>query len=571
MNNKHLSLISMLLIALFVGIFLLGCNEHASYDASAKPFTAAWLSGEKAKLPNSAVYDGDYRDGLFHGEGTLVWRNGTVYEGEFANGMMHGTGIMEYASGDRYEGEFANGMMEGTGKLVSAQGDVYNGKFVADNFHGKGRYEHKDGDAYEGDFLIGQFTGKGTIIYTGIGEYQGEVKDWKMHGQGVYTKKEKSTIYSGTFVSNTPSGAGEIITQSGDHYTGNIENWTADGQGELKRSNGVYYIGEFKAGVYSGQGKITYKNKNTYEGEFEYGMRHGQGTLIRAKPKGHKKRLAGWWQYDSYHGEKKPLENASQKTKPKNSIDAESIFYRQPGLLERELDKLKMTTPSVPDLYMINFAGYSRQDVFMKEAQYARKFFDEKFGTKGRSLTLINNHKVADQIPMASVTNLDRSIKHVAEIMDKDQDILFLFLTSHGSDKHELSVSMEGLPLNDLPAEKLASIVKNSGIKWKVIIVSSCYSGGFIKELKDEHTMVLTASRADHVSFGCSDAADFTFFGRAFFKNALADATSFTQAFKQARDLVSQWEDEEKYDHSDPQIWTSKPIEKQLALWKKSL
>lgn len=556
---------------LFIGVLLQGCDSRPSYDASAKPYPAELPNGQKMKLPDSGIYNGEYHDGLFHGNGTLVWRNGSFYKGEFKNGLMHGAGIFEFASGERYEGELTNGMMEGAGKYVSDRGDVYTGEFAAGNFHGKGRYEQKSGVVYEGDFVKGSFTGVGKIIYASSNEYQGEVEDWQMHGQGTYTSLDNGTVYSGTFVDDTQNGLGEIITKAGDQYKGNIEDWSSDGQGELKRSNGEHYIGEFKSGLYHGKGKITYKNKNTYDGEFEHGMRHGNGVFVRAKPKGNKKELSGWWEYNTYLGEKKPIKNARKKADEKESIDAERIFYRQPDLLARELARLEATTPSIPDLYMINFGSYSRQDVFMKEVQFARKFFDEKLGTKNRSLNLINNHKVVDKVPMASVTNLERSIKHVAKIMDKEQDILFLFLTSHGSDKYELSVSLQGLPLNNLPATKLASIVKDSGIKWKVIVISSCYSGGFIKELKDDYTMILTASRADHVSFGCSDKADFTFFSRAFFKNALSDGATFIQAFEKAKGLIRMWEDEEKYDHSDPQIWTAKKIEQQLGLWRRTL
>jgi len=571
MNHQSHLYSRWLLTVLACFLLLQGCDNKVAYDDTAKPFSTFPSNNEVFKLPDSGIYRGEYSNSVFHGDGELVWRNGDFYKGEFESGMMHGSGVFEYASGQRYEGEFKNGMPEGNGTFSTVQGDRYVGDFAADEFHGKGRFEQKNGDVYEGDFEKGLFTGKGTITIVGTGKYEGEVENWKMHGKGVYTPEQGGTLYSGNFVEGTQSGQGEIITKKGDHYTGNIEGWTGSGQGELKRSDGEHYIGEFKFGVYHGQGSITYKNKNLYQGEFESGMRHGKGVLVLAKPKGRKKSQDGWWQYGSYIGEKKPDEKTKVKASKKPPIDAESIFYRQAGLLENALEKLQRTTPAKPDLYMINFASYGRQDVFMREARYARKLFDDKLGTKGYSINLINNHKVAKNVPLASVTNLNNSIKHIAEIMDKEEDILFLFLTSHGSAKHELSVSMEGLPLNNLPAEKLASMIKDSGIKWKVIVVSSCYSGGFIKSLKDEYTMVLTASKADHVSFGCSDEADFTFFGRAFFKNALNDAVSFTQAFSQASALVNQWENDEKYDHSEPQIWSTSKIEKQLLQWRKTL
>ena len=63
----------------------------------------------------------------------------------------------------------------------------------------------------------------------------------------------------------------------------------------------------------------------------------------------------------------------------------------------------------------------------------------------------------------------------------------------------------------------LKSALDKSGIRWRVIVVSACYSGTFINALKDPYTMIITASKADKASFGCTDDADMTYFGRAFF------------------------------------------------------
>ena len=64
--------------------------------------------------------------------------------------------------------------------------------------------------------------------------------------------------------------------------------------------------------------------------------------------------------------------------------------------------------------------------------------------------------------------------------MNRDEDILFLFLTSHGSPEHEFKLQQNHMTLRDLPARELGELLKASGIRWKVIVVSACYSGGFI-------------------------------------------------------------------------------------------
>jgi hypothetical protein len=115
-----------------------------------------------------------------------------------------------------------------------------------------------------------------------------------------------------------------------------------------------------------------------------------------------------------------------------------------------------------------------------------------------------------------------------------------------------------------------------------VIVVSACYSGGFIPPLQDAHTLVITAARPDRRSFGCADENDFTYFGRAFFKEALPKSHSFQDAFRAAEALVGEWEakhtsgpaatatpsakliDENR---SLPQISTASAIDAHLKRW----
>ena len=557
-------------------IFISGCERSQPHDFKNNIATNTKLVAlpinlkNQILLPDSALYEGEYLNNLFHGNGTLTWRNGDIYEGDFHKGLMHGKGRIKFVSGDEYEGGFIDGEWNGDGVFRAAAGDEYKGQFKNGMFSGKGRYQATNGDVYDGDFKQDKASGIVRIIYKDTAEYKGEVKDWQMHGKGIYAMNT-GEAYSGQFINDVQSGQGAIKYNSGDYYTGEIKGWLGNGDGKLVRANGEIYKGNFLDGMYHGKGKLTYKNGDWYQGEFKKGLRHGQGLHVRAKPNGRKKEEKGWWEYGRYRGEKKPEKVASKKQKKKEKLNAEKIFYSQAVLLNKTLAKLKPSDPTKPDLYMISFASYGQQNVFMKEAQYSKKLFDEKLGTKGYSLMLVNNPKVAETIPLASVTNLERSLQHVAGIMDKKQDILFLFLTSHGSRNHKLSVSLSGLPLNDLPAKKLAKLIKNSGIKWKVIVVSSCYSGGFIKELKDETTLIMTAAKDDHVSFGCSDEAEFTYFGRALFEKAVPNTKSFSEAFIKASEFVARWEKKENYDHSQPQLWTTDDIETQLAVWRKSL
>ena len=155
--------------------------------------------------------------------------------------------------------------------------------------------------------------------------------------------------------------------------------------------------------------------------------------------------------------------------------------------------------------------------------------------------------------------------------MNRESDVLVLFLTSHGSREHELSVNNDPLELDQLTPEMVRSMLRKSGITWKVVIVSACYAGGFIEPLKDDRTLVITAADAKSESFGCGYGENFTWFGEAFLDQALRNSFSFTDAFVKARDTIQQWEDEQGETPSNPQIWVGKGIEKKLAPMEKGL
>jgi hypothetical protein len=165
--------------------------------------------------------------------------------------------------------------------------------------------------------------------------------------------------------------------------------------------------------------------------------------------------------------------------------------------------------------------------------------------------------------------------------MDKNRDILFLFFTSHGSKEHELTLNLPGVSLQGLPAAKLGELLRESEIRWKVVLVSACYGGGIADAIQDEHTMVIAAARRDRQSFGCADENEFTYFGRAYFKESLPQSRSFQDAFLKAESLIKQWElrdanapgasataDVKIEDRlSLPQLNSAEPIEKHLRRW----
>jgi hypothetical protein len=168
--------------------------------------------------------------------------------------------------------------------------------------------------------------------------------------------------------------------------------------------------------------------------------------------------------------------------------------------------------------------------------------------------------------PLANAHNLEAVLQGVAKRMNRDEDVLFLYLSSHGAQNHSLSVSFWPMKFNDLKAEELKAMLDKSGIHNRVVVVSACYSGGFLDVLKDDNTLVMTASSRDHVSYGCGDATQYTYFGEAYFEKSLSHRDSFISAFENARHLIEEREKSEGRGNSGPQIYIGKNIEQKLHM-----
>lgn len=255
----------------------------------------------------------------------------------------------------------------------------------------------------------------------------------------------------------------------------------------------------------------------------------------------------------------------------KNSLANEDIYYSQQKMLEQALATLQPERKGVTDIFFIGMAGYGHQDVFMKEVDAVTRLFRERFDAEGHTIRLINNNKSLASSPIASATSLKAALNRTAQVMNKDEDVLFLFLTSHGSESHHFSLALWPLDFKPLDPVRLRALLDESGIKHRVIVVSACYSGGFINALKNENTLVISASAPDKNSFGCGNHNDWTYFGEAYFNEALRKTHSFVEAFQLARPQIEAREKQEKFDPSNPQIAIGAAMQAKLAALEQQL
>ena len=263
--------------------------------------------------------------------------------------------------------------------------------------------------------------------------------------------------------------------------------------------------------------------------------------------------LGGLW-YDRTLWLAPPPSSAEQEEQPGPQLIAEAAFYQQPELLQQQLARLQAQRPGVTDLYWLGIAGYASQDVFMKEVLSVEQLFQQRFDTQGRSLRLISNSGSLDREAVASLTSLKLALNRIGTVMDRDEDVLFLFLTSHGSAEQGFAFEFWPFELNNLQPQALREALDDAGIKHRVLVISACFSGIFVEPLKDPNTLVITAASADRNSFGCSNEAEFTYFGKAYFDEALRQQHSFVAAFEQAKLAIAEREKQDGYESSQPQI-----------------
>ena len=227
---------------------------NVSSSSNTKEETSKDSSSKVQKIydeDGNIKYEGEVRNGLYHGQGTLYLTDGAKYEGQFADGKFHGQGTL-YIDGEiQYKGQWVNNASHGKGIEYDLNGSYYEGEFEFGKPNGQGTRYFANGDKYEGEFADNNFHGEGIFYYADGGKYVGEFKEGNKHGQG--------TRY-----------------------------WP----------DGDKYIGQWKDDKKQGQGTYYFANLNKYEGQWKNDKRHGIGTFYWNNGK----KYIGQWKNDQRHG-----------------------------------------------------------------------------------------------------------------------------------------------------------------------------------------------------------------------------------------------------------------------------
>jgi hypothetical protein len=128
--------------------------------------------------------------------------------------------------------------------------------------------------------------------------------------------------------------------------------------------------------------------------------------------------------------------------------------------------------------------------------------------------------------------------------MDPEEDVLAIYMTSHGAQDFQLASRHWPLQVPPLTPAELRKALDDAGVHHRVVVVSACYSGGWVEPLAEPGTLVMTAADATHTSYGCGARSELTFFGRALFDEQLRQTRSFREAFEQSVPVIKKREEE---------------------------
>lgn len=222
--------------------------------------------------------------------------------------------------------------------------------------------------------------------------------------------------------------------------------------------------------------------------------------------------------------------------------------------LTAALAALQAERKGVVDAYVVSIALDS-DPVFAREARESARVLTRRYDAEGRTLVFAGpDGRGGATLPVGSISTLTLALARIAEVMDRNQDVLVLYLTSHGAPDAGLAYHDGDQGFGILSPARFAAILDGLGIRNRLLLLSACYSGAFVPRLMSDTTAILTAASASRSSFGCRAENDWTFFGDALVNHALRKPQPLADAAAEARQTIIGWERAGRLDPSMPQV-----------------
>ena len=223
-----------IILAILIGIIVLfviiggkGCGNEAQLPAEQQTEKNELQDNNNEVAPQTSTVKNGYFEESYN--------DGSSYKGNFKNGVYHGQGTYTWSNGEEYIGNWVDGKRSGHG--------VYTWQEKRKGYYLK----------YDGDFIDNEMTGKGTMYIVGGEKYVGDIKNGIFHGYGVYTWPEKRDArgykYEGEFRNGEMTGKGKMFFVGGSVQSGNFVNGSLNGYGEDFLNDGTVLKGIWKDGV----------------------------------------------------------------------------------------------------------------------------------------------------------------------------------------------------------------------------------------------------------------------------------------------------------------------------------
>ena len=217
------------------------------------------------------------------------------------------------------------------------------------------------------------------------------------------------------------------------------------------------------------------------------------------------------------------------------------------------LAALKPQRRGIIDAYVIVVALDS-DPVFGREAREAGRVLARRFDAAGRTWVLADDDGTAKADAPGSPHTLALALARAAEVMDRQEDVLVLYSTSHGLPRHGLVYKDMGRGGGTISPARLAQMIDPLGFRNRLFMLQACYSGQFVPALKEARTIVVTAAAADRSSFGCQAGNDWTLFGDALINHALREPAQLQVQLRRASDMIATVETAAGLKPSNPQV-----------------
>lgn len=221
--------------------------------------------------------------------------------------------------------------------------------------------------------------------------------------------------------------------------------------------------------------------------------------------------------------------------------------------LDAALAAVQPQRPGVVDAYVV-VAALDSDPVFSREARETAEVLSRRYDAVGRTIVLAGpDGRGGAAHPSGSPQSLEAALARIAEVMDRREDVLVLYTTSHGA-RWGLAYDDGDQGFGMLGPYWLRMVLGDLGIERRLLMVSACYSGVFVPVLGDAKTVLMTAASDSRSSFGCQADNDWTFFGDALVNHALRRPDPFAAAAAGARTQIAAWEKAEAEKPSQPQL-----------------